>query len=556
MGPDRTKLRWNGWGWAAHKDDVAQRDEVWAWLATELGMPALLATPPQPLEHATLPESKLPLQHRQELSGIVGADQVRDSAYERAFHALGRSYYDLLRLRTGDLSTAPDAVVYPRGTEEVLAVLAFAARRQIAVVPYGGGTSVVGGVTAARGDFPMIITLDLSQMDRVIEIDPVSRTAVVEAGIYGPALENVLKTKGLTLGHTPQSFEFSTLGGWIGHHGAGQGANIYGRARDWLVSAKLATPEGLLDTGAVPASAVGPALKDLVIGSEGIFGIVTEARLRLHRLPQVCEYRGYLFPDFESGAAAIRAAQQDGCGSAMLRLSDVEETRFQRDYASVEKANGVLSQLRERYLRLRGAAAKPCLLVAGFEGEVDEASFARKRFAQIAERFGGLAAGRGVGEQWRQTRFQAPYLRDSLLDRGVGVETIETAAGWSKLGALYTATRTALETATRETAPREGAHGIVMCHISRSYRDGAALYFTVVFPRSIDGDIEQWKMIKSAATEAIIAQGGTLSHHHGVGVTHLPWMKREKGPLSLEILRAVKTTLDPEGVMNPGKLIP
>ncbi len=285
MNVDRTKIRWNGWGWAAHKDELGAREDVWTWLASELGMPALLATPPRPLEEIPLPASALSAEDRQKLSAIVGTDRVREDRYERAFHALGRSYHDLLRLRAGDLPCVPDAVVYPRGTDEVLAVLALAAERAIAVIPYGGGTSVVGGVSAARGTFSAAITLDMSAMNRVIDIDPVSQTATAEAGIYGPALEKALAAKGLTLGHTPQSFEFSTLGGWIGHAGAGQGSNRYGRAADWLVGVKLATPRGLMTTGDFPASAAGPSLKELVVGSEGVFGIVTEATIRVHELP-------------------------------------------------------------------------------------------------------------------------------------------------------------------------------------------------------------------------------------------------------------------------------
>lgn len=556
MSQDRTKLRWNGWGWAARKDDIAHREEVWEWLAAELGMPALLATPPRPLEELTPPDSKLPLQDRVELSGIVGSNQLRDSTFERAFHALGRSYHDLLRLRAGDLSNAPDAVIYPRGTDEVVAVLALASRSHIAVVPYGGGTSVVGGVSGVRGDFAAVIALDLSEMNRVIDIDPVSSTATVEAGIYGPALENALKAKGFTLGHTPQSFEFSTLGGWIAHRGSGQSSNRYGRAEDWLVAAKLATPRGLIETGAYPASAAGPQLKDLIVGSEGAFGVVTEATVRVHRLPDGCEYRGYLFRDFQSGAAAIRAAMQDGCGCTMLRLSDVEETHFLRAYGSLGKVKGALSKLGGQYLKLRGFADKPCLLIAGYEGDAETTSAMRKRFGNVASRFGALAAGRRVGENWHQSRFQTPYLRDPMLDRGVGVDTLETATTWSHLDGLYTATRAAIENAIRETVPRDGAHGVVMCHISHSYPVGASLYFTYVFPRAIAGDVEQWKKIKIAATEAILANGGTLSHHHGVGQDHLPWMAREKSELGLDVLRAVKTALDPEGIMNPGKLIP
>ena len=556
MSFDRTKIRWNGWGWAAHKDDIGAHEAIWTWLASELVMPALLATPARPLEELTLQPSALSDEDRKGLRGIVGADSVRDDAYERAFHALGRSYYDLLRLRAGDLSTAPDAVVYPRATKEVLGVLAFAAERAIGVIPYGGGTSVVGGVTAARGKFTAAITLDMSAMDRLVDVDAVSGTATAEAGIYGPALEKALQAKGFTLGHHPQSFEFSTLGGWIGHSGVGQGSNRYGRAEDWLVGAKLATPRGLLSTGDFPASAAGPQLKDLVVGSEGIFGVITEATVRVHALPEASDYRGYLFRDFASGTAAVRKAMKDGIAATMLRLSDASETHFYRAYGQIGKRRTFAARLADLYLKIRKFDNKACVLIAGFEGNQSEAEAERKRFAAVARKHGALALGRNVGERWRQGRFHAPYLRDPLLDRGVGVDTLETAASWSKLDGLYAVTYGALEKAILETVPRDGARGIVMCHLSHSYLDGASLYFTTIFPRALDGDIAQWKTIKKAATDAIVANGGTLSHHHGVGEDHVPWIAQEKGELGVDVLRAIKSALDPAGILNPGKLLP
>jgi alkyldihydroxyacetonephosphate synthase len=556
MAMERNKIRWNGWGWAAHKDTLAARDEVWTWLAAELCMPSLLATPARPLEDSKLPAQRLDTKTLEALRAVLGADRVRDDLHERAFHALGRSYHDLLRLRAGDLPVAPDAVLYPRGTDEVLALLAFAAEREIAVVPYGGGTSVVGGVSAAPGPFTAVVTLDLSGMDRVIDIDTASLSATAEAGIYGPALEKALEAKGLTLGHHPQSFEFSTLGGWIAHRGAGQGSNRYGRAEDWLVGAKLATPQGLLATSGFPASAAGPELNDILLGSEGAFGVITEATVRVHPVPQASDYRGYLFRDFAGGAAAIRQAAQEEIPATMLRLSDADETRFFRAYGGLGKRRGLAGMAADRYLAARGFDDKAAALVAGFEGDGTSVAVARRHFAQIARRLGALSLGEGQGRRWRETRFQGPYLRDPMMDRGVGVDTLETAANWSRIDALAAAVRAALDAAIRETAPRPGARGIVMCHISHSYPDGASLYFTYIFPRALGSEIAQWQAIKKAATDAVVANGGTLSHHHGVGEDHLPWMEAEKGALGIAVLRAIKRTLDPKGILNPGKLIP
>ncbi len=556
MGNDRHTLRWNGWGLAAHKDELAGREEVWTWLAGELGMPALLATPARPLESIALAPSRLTADARARFEALLGADRVRDDNYERAFHALGRSYHDLIRLRAGDLSTAPDAVLYPRSSEEVAGVLAAAAELGVAVVPYGGGTSVVGGVTAASGAFKSAVTVDLTGMDRIIEIDAQSRTATVETGIYGPALEKALAAKGFTLGHFPQSFEYSSLGGWIAHRGAGQGSNRYGRAEDWLAGAKLVTPRGTLQAGGFPASSAGPQLLDLVLGSEGVFGIVTEATVRLHPLPAASDYRGFLFRDLASGTAAMREAVQDGIATTMLRLSDAAETRFYRAFGAVGKRKSISDRLTQIYLDTRGFDDKACVLIAGFEGTDAEVSAARGAFETIAKKHRALSIGEGQGKRWKDGRFHGPYLRDPMMDRGAGVDTLETATSWSRLEALYIAVRDALDKAMRETAPRDGAHGIVTCHISHSYPDGASLYFTYIFPRALEGEDAQWRAIKTAASDAILAHGGTISHHHGVGEDHLPWMAAEKGSLGIDVLRAVKMALDPRGILNPGKLIP
>ena len=555
MSIERSAIRWNGWGWTAHKDQLAGQEVLWSWLALELGMPALLATPARPLESIALPEVRLTANDKARFVQILGAERVRDDTFERAFHARGRSYHDLIQLRAGAISTAPDAVLYPRTSEEVQAILQSAGERAIAVVPFGGGTSVVGGVTANTGRFKSVMTLDMSAMDRIIEIDAQAMTASFEAGIAGPALEKALAAKGLTLGHYPQSFEFSTLGGWLAHRGAGQGSNRYGRAEDWLVGAKLITPRGVLQTGGFPASSSGPRLNDLVVGSEGIFGVITEATVRVHAQPIASEYHGYLFKDFASGIAAIRTAARDGIATTMLRLSDPVETKFYRAFATLGKKRSYRDRFAQFYLDNRGFDEKACAMIAGFEGETTSVADARRQFDALAKKNGAIALGEAQGKRWKDGRFHGPYLRDPMMDRGVGVDTLETATGWSKLDALYIAVRDALEGAIRESVPRAGAHGIVSCHISHSYLDGASLYFTFIFPRLLEDELNQWRKIKKAASDAIVQNGGTISHHHGIGEDHLPWMAAEKGPLGIDILRAVKMALDPKGILNPGKLI-
>jgi alkyldihydroxyacetonephosphate synthase len=393
-------------------------------------------------------------------------------------------------------------------------------------------------------------------LNRIERIDAESRTATAEAGIDGPALEKVLQSEGFSLGHYPQSFEFSTLGGWIAHRGAGQQSNRYGRPEDWLAGAELATPRGMLRDGDFPASAAGPRLTDLIVGSEGVFGIVTKAAVRLHPVPPITEGRTWLFRDFASGTNAIREAVQSDIPTAMLRLSDAEETRFYRAYALVGVRQTWWQRGQQQFLAMR-RYERPCVLIAQFEGTAALVSAAARQMGRIARQHGGMPLGSGPAERWREGRFHAPYLRDPMLDRGLGVDTLETATSWSKLQPLYAAVKTALESAIAASAPRPGAKGIVMCHISHSYPDGASLYFTFIFPRSLNGDdIAQWRTIKRAASEAVVANGGTISHHHGVGEDHLPWIAQEKGVLGIEVLRAIKHALDPKGILNPGKLLP
>jgi alkyldihydroxyacetonephosphate synthase len=556
MSIDRSKIRWNGWGWTAHRDGLASREEVWTWLAQQLGMPSLLATPARNLEDVVLAPSRLTETVRGRFAALLGAERARDDLEARASHARGKSYHDLLHLRAGEIPAPPDIVLYPRVADEVLAILDIAATNNVAVVPYGGGTSVVGGANANAPAFAAVATLDLSDLDQVLHIDAQGGTARAEAGITGPALEKKLAAEGVTLGHAPQSFEFSTLGGWIAHRGAGQQSNRYGKAEDWLVAATLATPRGILATGMYPATAAGPRLVDLIAGSEGAFGVIVDATVRVRTLPQRTEDRGYLFRDFESGMSAIRRAVQDDIPIAMLRLSDGAETSFYRALSDIGNPRPLTRRLAQAYLHRRGMSDRAAALIASFEGTAKSVAAARRRFHAIVAQLGALSLGSGPGRRWRAGRFQAPYLRDPMLDRGLGVDTFETATSWAKLATLHAAVGEALDRAVRETAPYPSARGLVLCHVSHSYREGASLYFTCIFPRALGNETAQWHAIKNAASEAIAANGGTISHHHGVGEDHLPWMAREKGELGLEILRAVKRTLDPAGILNPGKLIP
>lgn len=542
---NKQHLRWNGWGLYEAPDVLGENAEgIWQWLGSHFGLGMLPDTPALSLEKVALPVCRLTSSQLTALAAIMDEARVITDDRERAYHSRGRSYHDLLYLRKGLLDVAPDAVVYPASAVEVQALVDYAAANNIALVPYGGGSSVVGGVTPIRAMAQSaVVTVDMALMNHVLEINKTDMTAHIEAGIYGPALEEQLQAAGVTLGHYPQSFEYSTLGGWIAARGAGHQSNKYGKAEDWFIGATLATPQGTWRTETFPHSAAGPLLRDLVPGSEGAFGIITDAWVRIQRVPEKKEYRAYFFQDFESGLHAARALLQQGVPTAMIRLSDANETFF--------------------YSVLHGGAEVAengpmgfCLMLVGFEGGAAEVEQASTRAQAILRENNGADMGATLGEMWLKTRFDTPYLRDPMLDRGLAVDTVETAATWEQLPKLHEHACAVLEQAIAANTPPPACNSIVMAHLSHSYRSGASLYFTFVFPRDLGNDIGQWKNIKEAVSNAIVASGGTISHHHGVGTDHLPWMQQEKGAIAGALLYAVKHEIDPQSMLNPGKMLP
>ena len=539
-------MRWWGWGEDGHV--VAIPEAATALLREEIG--ADLSAPPRRhvvLEEVRLPAPRLPAAARERLSAAVGAERVRDDRDARLAHAAGRSYPDLVRLRVGDGSTAPDAVVTPESVDQVRAVLAACAERGVAVVPFGGGTSVVGGVEPVSDGFAGAVSIDLGSLDRVVSIDRTSLTATFEAGLNGPRIEGALGAEGLTLGHFPQSFEYSTVGGWIATRSAGVASTGYGRIDELVEGLRLVAPAGEVDARALPASAAGPDLRALLVGSEGVLGVICQATLRVRRAPAERRYEGWWFGSFAEGREAFRVMEQADASPDVARLSDEDETRFSLVFAS---PGGPVERLGRAYLRARGRESG-CLAIVGFEGTAEDVERRRVRTGSLLRAGGGIALGRRPGELWVRSRYTGPYLRDELLDRAILVDTLETAGSWTNLDSLYRATADALRSALSE----RGTRPFVMCHVSHLYRSGASLYFTFM-ARQQDDALAQWRAAKAAASEAIVAAGGTITHHHAVGRDHARWMRAEVGEMGLELIRAAKERLDPAGIMNPGKLLP
>ena len=545
-------VKWWGWGWEGHNRPIESFPVLWRYLQVRLKSDPTIRQVVPPIDEVRIPPSLLSPDELAELEKLVGEGNLSAEHRDRLTHAVGRGYKDLVRLRLGTLYRAPDAVLFPEDEASVASVLEFAARRRYAVIPFGGGTSVVGGVEPlADGTFAATLTLDLRRMNRVKATDVASGLAVAEPGIRGPLLEEALQAKGLTLGHFPQSWEFSTLGGWIATRAAGGLSNRYGRIDDLVVGLRLVSPARTLVVQPLPGRDHGPDLLQLVLGSEGILGVVTEATVRAHPLPPTRRFASRLFHSFEEGLAALRSMGRDDALPDMAYLSDEEETRFAAAQAGIDAERGSgLTGIGLRVLGMRGySLARGSLLLMAFEGTPRRVADRRRRALRHAKPAAG--AGSGPARRWYAERFETPYLRDSLLDHGILVDTVETAAPWSALRGVYHAGGKAL----REALWEHGGAGLVLCHVSHIYPDGASLYFTFFGNARAGQEVAQWEAVKDAVTRALLAAGGALSHHHGIGADHAPYLGKVVGEDGLLVLRALKRELDPEGVMNPGKLL-
>ena len=520
-------MLWSGWGLPERR--VTLDDKVRALLEQGLQVPHrdTLAVAE---EDVRLPDSRLADAARDSLIAVVGADNVRVDRASRLRHCAGKSTTDLLRLRAGAIDEAPDAVLFPADHDEVVAVLRACGSHRIAVVPFGGGTSVVGGVSPLCGDLAAVVALDLRRLARLVSVDAESMTATLQAGLKAPEAERLLEAQGLTIGHFPQSFEHASIGGFAATRSAGQASSGYGRFDELIVALKVATPVGTLELGRAPASAAGPDLRQLFVGSEGTLGVITEVTLRVRPVPAVQQDEAWVFADFASGEVALRELAQHDALPAVTRLSDEAETAIN---AAVAGESGVSG----------------CLAVTCYEGDAEAVDTRRAAARRILQAAGGTPLDGAMG--WRAGRYEGPYLRDAILDVGALVETLETATSWSNLRPLYGAVRDAITAALTAS----GTPPVVLCHISHVYPSGASLYFTVICAAAAD-PIGQWAAAKRAAGDAISAGAGTISHHHGVGADHRPWMTAEVGDLGVAVLRAVKATLDPDGILNPGKLVP
>jgi alkyldihydroxyacetonephosphate synthase len=466
----------------------------------------------------------------------------------RLANALGQSLPDWLRMRHGRIDSAPDGVAFPESGDEVRELLDFAAANGAIVIPCGGATSVAGHLTVPAGGAP-VLTINMTRMRAMLNLDTEAHLATFEAGVLGPDLEAQLRAHGYTLGHFPQSFEYSTLGGWVVTRSSGQQSLRYGRIEQLFAGGRVESPVGRLDLHTVPASAAGTDLREMVLGSEGRLGILTEAAVRITRLPEYEAFHAVFFPDWETAVLATRGIAQARLPLSMLRLSNGLETTTMLTLAGHRQLIGAL----ETYLRWRGCGAGKCMLMIGVSGARTSARSALAGALALARRGRGVHVGRTMGDKWKQNRFRNVYLRNTAWQHGYAIDTVETAVDWPGVTGMMHA----VEQAATDALAARGERVHAYTHLSHMYAQGASVYSTFVYrlSGSYEGDLARWAALKGAVSRAIVANGGTISHQHGVGADHAPYLEAEKGPLGIGAMQALFRHFDPERRMNPGKLV-
>ena len=555
MEADIRHMKWWGWG---HEDvtfDDSTKPELWPYLKRELGVDEIRWEKPVAFEDITLPEQKNNEAFLAAIQAGLGDGQIVDDKKSRLVHAAGKSFRDLWLMRHGQVQFAPDCVVYPDTEENVALVVRAAHEHGVVLVPFGGGSNIAGCLVPSDRGGRMVVSLDMCRMHRVLEVDRYSLTARIQPGVYGQHLEDQLAEHGVTLGHFPDSFLHSTLGGWVATRSAGMQSDIYGKIEDMVISLRMVTPSGTIITRTVPKSSNGIDIKHLCIGSEGILGVITEVVVQVHHKPEKEDWYGWLFPDFKSGLDAIHECHRGDCMPTVTRLNDPKKTAL--SFAFKHPKTGIKDKIAKAFKWYIGNVKKIdfnqcCLMVVKYEGTPQAFNRIKNRVTAIYKKHRGVCLGAEPGRSFAKVKFDFPHLRDYVMDRSIMADVSETATTWDNLRTLHESGLADVEQAIKDT----GVDAWVGCHLSHSYRTGASLYFTFGCLQREGREIEQYLYVKKAAEDAFMKNGGTLSHHHAVGTEHLPWVEEDLSPTGLKAVKALKAGLDPNDIMNPGKIIP
>ena len=561
MPPEVKHQKWWGWGYEGIPDfrydnKPAFAPFVKANIGLDLERAAVVRAPR--LADLTVPASRAAQADLDALAAVVGADNVVLDDETRVVHWAGRSVRDLIRTRRGEFTRVPDAVVYPGDEEECRVLLGAAVERGWVIIPFGGGTSISGSLQAEDAETRVVVTVDLGRMNRLLSVDEHSGLARVQAGILGPDLEDALGARGLTMGHLPDSFTYSTVGGWVATRSSGMQSDKYGDIADIVKGVHLARPNGVVVLRDLPSTSTGPSVREMIIGSEGRLGIVTEVTIQVHRLPERREVIAYMFPNWDKALLAMHAVVRSEAHPVFTRISDAAETAFslstQKAPAStLKKVKAFGTDRLWDVLRLRGWDTDAmCISYVCYEGSKAHNEREQKTVKDIVAAHGGIVLGSGPGALYDQKKFDTPYIRDFLLDRRTVGDVSETAVPWAKLAEVHRAGREAVQRAFAEI----GRRGFVMCHLSHSYHSGACLYFTFAFVLDDAGDdLEQYDTVKRAIQQSFMDSGATLSHHHGVGTEHRPWMTQDLSSEGVALLAGLFASADPSRQLNPGKVL-
>lgn len=549
-------MKWWGWGPESVEFSHADKPDLAPFIEQAIGLRiAGVTAPPVRFADLEIPEPRLPGELRAALTDALGAASVSVEALDRVLHARGKSLRDLILQRRGQLPRVPDVVVRPGTEDDVGAVLRLAVDADAVVIPFGGGSSISGSLEAPGAETRPVVSVDLARLDRVLDLDRASGLARVQAGVFGPQLEEQLAAYGYTLGHFPDSFVHSTLGGWIATRSSGMQSDRYGDIADMTKGLRVVTPRGMLVTRPIPAMSTGPSIREMVLGSEGRLGIITEATVHARPLPQRRLILGYLFPTFAAGLEAMREIAASDYSVSVTRVSDANETQFS---FSMRINPTVADRLQSRALRAylehrRGYEGRRLALAfIGYEGSERHVAQLRRGVGRIVKRHGGIGIGAGPGALYDQKKFDTPHIRDFLLNRGAIGDVSETAMPWSRLTPVYDAVTVAAGAAFAEV----GVRGYLMCHLSHSYHAGACLYFTFAFVPTPGGDaLAEYDVVKTAIQQAFVDNGATLSHHHAVGTEHARWLEQDISGPGVAMLRALFDGTDPGRHLNPGKIV-
>jgi alkyldihydroxyacetonephosphate synthase len=555
VGPASVKQqKWWGWGAEGIEFSFADKPKFAPFVLDVIGVDVTLPAPRvAPLSSYDIPASQLTPALRTALVEGIGEEYVVDDDEYRVIHAFGRGVRDLVRVRRGEFGRLPDVVVYPGSEEDVVAIVAAATASDAVVIPYGGGSNIVGALEALPTESRQVISINMGRMNKVLDIDDASGLARIEAGVLGPDMEIQLNAKGWTLGHFPDSFVWSTLGGWIATRSSGMQSDKYGDIADITRGLRMVMDGQVLVLRPLPSSSSGPSVREMVLGSEGRLGIITEATVNVHRLPPVREIQAYFFPTYDAGLEAMTELAASDAAPSITRIMDAAETAFSMANG---KKSGRVSHLMNRAVqevmtRKGWDLEKIALGFVGYEGTPVHVRYEKGLVGKIISRNGGMSVGKGPGVLYDQKKYDIPYIRDFLLDRGIPADVSETATPWRLLKTIHDKTVAAAYKAMEEA----GVQGFVMCHLSHSYHSGACQYFTFAINDSSEHNMESYDRVKRAIQQSFMDNGGTVSHHHGVGEEHSAWLDQDISPAGVFIQRKLFDGVDPEQRFNPGKII-